>query len=279
MSDRDYYESLGLTPLADGAMVDQAYWHLARKYQSLGTSHPSAAHMLDELNEAYGVLGNPRLRREYDAFRDDVLLASGVVSAVPAKPKRAQKAAEARIEKAHGSAWSAPRIANWRWYGLSAMIAGLAFAGAWQGVNPLFVIAALAGGLVLSLTPALKRQVAGVSIAMPVMPNVNLSDVKAPKLTLPKLPEFAGRPEADEPLDTDELRASTAAIISRWRQSMGLHAPQPSEALDADAPSKTLVEIVEVEHDLGSQSEPLSTVMEILRGKKTTASGEPTVSH
>jgi len=131
MSDRDYYESLGLTPLADGAMVDQAYWHLARKYQSLGTSHPSAAHMLDELNEAYGVLGNPRLRREYDAFRDDVLLASGVVSAVPAKPKRAQKAAEARIEKAHGSAWSAPRIANWRWYGLSAIIAGLAFAGAW----------------------------------------------------------------------------------------------------------------------------------------------------
>jgi hypothetical protein len=276
MSDRDYYESLGLTPLADGAMVDQAYWHLARKYQSLGTSHPSAAHMLDELNEAYGVLGNPRLRREYDAFRDDVLLASGVVSAVPAKPKRAKKSAEAHAEKDRGNAWSPPRIANWRWYGLSAIIAGLALAGAWQGVNLVFVIAALAGGLALSLTPALKRQVAALSFAMP---NVNLSDVKAPKLTLPKMPEFANRPEPDESLDTDELRASTAAIISRWRQSMGLRAPEPRDVHDADAPSKTLVEIVEAEHDLESETEPLTTVMDILRGHKTASSGEPTVSH
>ena len=259
-------------------MVDQAYWHLARKYQSLGTSHPSAAHMLDELNEAYGVLGNPRLRREYDAFRDDVLLASGVVSAVPAKPKRAKKAAEAHAEKAHGSGWRAPRIANWRWYGLSAIIAGLAFAAAWQGVNPVFVIAALAGGLLLSLTPALKRQVVALSIAMPAMPNVNLSDVKGPKLTLPKLAEFAGRPEPDEPLDTDELRASTAAIISRWRQSMGLRAPQPSEPRDDHEPSKTLVEIVEAEHDLEAESEPLTTVMDILRGHKPASSGEPTAS-
>src|SRR5256885_15528079 len=205
MSDRDYYESLGLTPLADGAMVDQAYWHLARKYQSLGTSHPSAAHMLDELNEAYGVLGNPRLRREYDAFRDDVLLASGVVSAVPAKPKRAEKAAAARASKERAGS-RLPRIANWRWYGLSAIIAGLAFAAAWQGVNLVFVIAALIGGLALSLTPAMKRQIRGLSIAMPAMPNMSLSDVIAPKLTLPKLPEFAGRPEPDEPLDTDQLR-------------------------------------------------------------------------
>ena len=193
-------------------------------------------------------------------------------------PKRAKKAAEARAEKAQGNGWRAPGIANWRWYGLSAIIAGLALAGAWQGVNPLFVIAALAGGLVLSLTPALKRQVAGLTIAMPAMPNVNLADVKAPKLTLPKLPEFAGHPEPDAPLDTDELRASTAAIISRWRQSMGLHAPQRSAPGDGLAPSKTLVEIVEAEHDLETESEPLTTVMDILRGRKPESSGEPTIS-
>ena len=55
MSDRDYYEILGLTPTADGTMVDQAYWHLARKYQGLAATNPRAQYLLDELNEAYGV--------------------------------------------------------------------------------------------------------------------------------------------------------------------------------------------------------------------------------
>src|SRR3974377_1130861 len=89
MSDRDYYELLGLTPRADGAMVDQAYWHLARKYQMLAVTNPRARTMLDELNEAYGVLGNPRLREQYDAFRDDVLIRKGMIRPVVSRPKAA----------------------------------------------------------------------------------------------------------------------------------------------------------------------------------------------
>src|SRR5512141_3039547 len=89
MSDRDYYELLGLTPRADGAMVDQAYWHLARKYQMLAVTNPRARSMLDELNEAYGVLGNPRLREQYDAFRDDVLIRKGMIRPVVSRPKTA----------------------------------------------------------------------------------------------------------------------------------------------------------------------------------------------
>src|SRR5574341_1125171 len=92
MSDRDYYEILGLTPRADGQMVDQAYWHLVRKYQTLASTNIRAQHMIDELNEAYGVLGNPRLREQYDAFRDDVLIRAGMIKPVKSKqPERAPK--------------------------------------------------------------------------------------------------------------------------------------------------------------------------------------------
>src|SRR6185295_5707319 len=87
MSDRDYYEILGLTPRADGAMVDASYWHLVRKYQALAATNPRAQLLIDELNEAYGVLGNPRLRQQYDAFRDDVLIRSGMIKPVSSKPK------------------------------------------------------------------------------------------------------------------------------------------------------------------------------------------------
>ena len=70
MSNRDYYEILGLMPGADGAMVDQAYWHCARKCQKAAVADPRARQQLDDLNEAYGVLGTPRLRAQYDAFRE-----------------------------------------------------------------------------------------------------------------------------------------------------------------------------------------------------------------
>jgi curved DNA-binding protein CbpA len=74
----NYYEVLGLAPLADGVMVDQAYWHLAKTYQAMAEADPRARVMLDELNEAYGVLGTPRLREEYDAtLRTEALPPSG----------------------------------------------------------------------------------------------------------------------------------------------------------------------------------------------------------
>jgi curved DNA-binding protein CbpA len=66
MTEQNYYEILGLAPFADGAMVDQAYWHLAKTYQSLAEADPRARQALDDLNEAYAVLGTPRLRDEYD---------------------------------------------------------------------------------------------------------------------------------------------------------------------------------------------------------------------
>jgi curved DNA-binding protein CbpA len=66
MTTDNYYDVLGLAPGADGAMVDQAYWHLAKSYQRQAPLDPRAEHQLNQLNEAYSVLATPRLRAQYD---------------------------------------------------------------------------------------------------------------------------------------------------------------------------------------------------------------------
>ncbi len=82
MSAREYYEVLELKPFSDGATVDQAYWHLAKTYQTQAVADPRARLLLDELNEAYGVLGTPRLREDYDSHLAELPAYSG--------PRRAQ---------------------------------------------------------------------------------------------------------------------------------------------------------------------------------------------
>lgn len=269
MSDRDYYEILGLTPRADGAMVDQAYWHLVRKYQQLAATNARAQYMIDEVNEAYGVLGNPRLREQYDAFRDDVLIRRGMIQPVASKPKR-PKAAKAVQEAKPKRDISLPRVTlpqNWRTYGVSAIIALLAFAAAWQGVNIVLVTMALAGGLALSLTPALTRRISEINFELP---QVTIPAVKAPKLDLPKVSELsqmprlreAGISQKDEGIDADTLRVSTRDTIARWRKSVGLRIPEAVE----EAPSGELIEIVESERQIaGGEADPFASVMDILR--------------
>ena len=270
MSDRDYYEILGLTPTADGTMVDQAYWHLARKYQGLAATNPRAQYLLDELNEAYGVLGTPRLREQYDAFRDDVLIRKGMVKPVKAKPHAAARKAAEQSSARTAPRLRLPNVPNARTYTLSGVIVALALAGAWQGVNVLFVLAALGIGLALSLTAAVTNRLSGIQFSMPTMPPVSMPQmpqIQAPRLSMPSLPEIQvpqmapGAPVRDDTMDADELRASTAATIARWRASVGLKAP----AVDA-TPSNELVDIVESEREVDTDGEPLNAVMEILRG-------------
>jgi curved DNA-binding protein CbpA len=90
MTTNNYYEVLGLAPFAEGAIVDQAYWHLAKTYQALAEADPRARQALDDLNEAYAVLGTPRLREEYDASM------SGVAKSTKVAPGRAARRAGPR---------------------------------------------------------------------------------------------------------------------------------------------------------------------------------------
>lgn len=286
MSDRDYYEILGITPRADGAMVDASYWHLVRKYQALAATNPRAQRLIDELNEAYGVLGNPRLRKQYDAFRDDVLIQSGMIQPVASKPKRAKKSQAAeeadpkpakrgkrkkgalpeQAARAATRAITVPqvRIENWRTYGLAGIIAVLAFAAAWQGVNIVLVVLTLAGGLTLALMPTLTRRIGDMNFDMPAIPNVSVPQVKTPKINLAEIPAIRELSTRDEPgIDADTLRQSTAATISRWRQSVGLRVVADAAPVDEDVEELALA-AQEVEVD-ESSTEPLDAVMTILR--------------
>ncbi len=79
---KDHYLALRLHPEADAVMIDQAYWHLARLYSAARGSDPSAKERLDDLNEAYSVLGSPEQREEYDRLRNAVL-GEGALPAPP----------------------------------------------------------------------------------------------------------------------------------------------------------------------------------------------------
>lgn len=66
MSDRDYYEVLGVPRDADAAAMKNAYRRRAKEV------HPDCEggceHKFKELNEAYAVLGDPERRAQYDRF-------------------------------------------------------------------------------------------------------------------------------------------------------------------------------------------------------------------
>lgn len=293
MSDRDYYEILGLTPRADGAMVDQAYWHLARKYQALAETNPRAISMLDELNEAYGVLGTPRLREQYDAFRDEVLIGSGVIQPVTSKPRKGKKPQAtkrpeaARPKREHQtdgrrldisvptpSLPSLPHVSVSReqaaWTACAIVAATLMAGGLWLGLSPLLVVGALSAVSALAFTRVLKRQLPDISLTLPQV-SVPLPDPKTEGTDINELsrrrPPLVASMKA-ESMDADELRASTAAMISRWRNQIGLRAPDP-QAADAGSeaqPSTELVDIVRTERELESEDAPLAAVIDILRG-------------
>lgn len=56
----DHYDTLGLPDNATFRTIEAAYWQLARRLQGQA---------LDQLNQAYEVLGSERRRQEYDARR------------------------------------------------------------------------------------------------------------------------------------------------------------------------------------------------------------------
>ncbi len=83
---KDYYLILQIHPEADPGMIDAAYWHLARRYNELADGDPHAKEKLDELNEAYSVLGTPDRHAEYTRQRNETL-GEGALPQAP-KPRR-----------------------------------------------------------------------------------------------------------------------------------------------------------------------------------------------
>jgi curved DNA-binding protein CbpA len=66
--DKDLYGALGVSPSASQEQIRSQYRVLVRKYHpDLHPGDASAALMMERVNAAYDVLGNPEERRQYDA--------------------------------------------------------------------------------------------------------------------------------------------------------------------------------------------------------------------
>ncbi|AKL64418.1 MULTISPECIES: DnaJ C-terminal domain-containing protein [Streptomyces] len=68
---RDYYEALGVSRSASQDEIQQAYRKLARRHHPDVNKDPGAEERFKDLNEAYGVLSDPKNRARYDRFGED----------------------------------------------------------------------------------------------------------------------------------------------------------------------------------------------------------------
>lgn len=68
MTDRDYYEVLGVSRNASNDELKQAFRRLARQYHPDVNDSPDAEERFKEINEAYAVLSDPERRAAYDRF-------------------------------------------------------------------------------------------------------------------------------------------------------------------------------------------------------------------
>ena len=68
VSERDYYEVLGVERGADDAAIKRAFRKLAQQWHPDVNTEPEAQERFKEINEAYQVLSDPTRRQAYDMF-------------------------------------------------------------------------------------------------------------------------------------------------------------------------------------------------------------------
>jgi curved DNA-binding protein CbpA len=80
---KDYCLILQVHPEADAQMIEAAYWHLAKRYNQAALYDAKARARLEDLNEAYTVLGNAARKDVYLRERARVLGEGALPIAVP----------------------------------------------------------------------------------------------------------------------------------------------------------------------------------------------------
>lgn len=250
---KDYFLTLQVHPEADGAMVGAAYWHLARRYSEDAVADPSAKQKLDDLNEAYSVLGSSERRDEYMRLRASVL-GEGALPTIPELPRPAQPLAimerskpKARKESDDDTVLQRRffpfRVPAWQNALAAVVILSLASAGLASQVYPPLVMGLLILGLSLTSIP-LVRRIPQLGSGLPMLSGVSTKFPPRPNLP-------AGKSQARPPIDADRLRAATEAMVAGMREVV---APLHEDRANPTEPARAMREPVSAEiSDPGSR--------------------------
>jgi DnaJ domain len=137
----DHYGMLGVEPTAAPAEVRQAYLRRARALHPdhyADASHEEqrrAEQAMQQVNEAWRVLGHAERRAAYDRARGVGSRAVGPTPSGPAPPRPSYRTVEDVARQAHDEAATRPRLVRaWPWIALAGVAIGI------------FVFTAFAGG-------------------------------------------------------------------------------------------------------------------------------------
>lgn len=215
----DHYLVLQVHPEADAAMIDAAYWHLARRYNDAEDGDPSARAKLDDLNEAYSVLGSSARRQKYNLERNEALGIGFLPTPPPSPPaptplavmnKHRPGPREERTPQPRKQPRFSFRQLNlppWQGAASAAIVLALALAavGIWEHT---FVAATLAViGVVFGTVPLLYR--------IPGLPALSIPKLQLSRLRLPHRSQgkLSGRS-----LDPNALQQATREARARLRE-------------------------------------------------------------
>jgi hypothetical protein len=130
----DYYKILGVSPTAGAGAIRSAHRALVKQYHpdlfSRDADKATATNKLQQINEAYAVLGNAKRRREYD---EDRMRGAATAKRAPHKPRPfTGKSSRASPRRSQGRKKSAPPTKHVVWPKWAACIVGIVVL-AWAG--------------------------------------------------------------------------------------------------------------------------------------------------
>jgi hypothetical protein len=108
MAEPDFYKILGVSPSANADVIKSAYRDLVKKYHPdlfhTSAEKTRATDKLQQINEAYAVLGDAERRREYDErrVREAATVKTASTRTAPTSRPRRPKRAEAEPKKRRG---------------------------------------------------------------------------------------------------------------------------------------------------------------------------------
>jgi curved DNA-binding protein CbpA len=217
-------------PEADAAMIDAAYWHLAKRWNESAAHDYHARQRMEELNEAYNVLGSADRRDEYMKVRAEVLGTNALPVAPPPAREKPPLAIMVRQRPKPRSPVAAEQVR--KLWGLSAISGALAIpfvlalgvAAFLAGSSPDVVAGLLVVGLLVAAAP--------LASAIPKLhlrlPSIRVrSHRRKPSVHLPR---HRARAQVT-PIDTGRMRSATKSRAEQLRR----HEVAPSPPGDKPA--------------------------------------------